>query len=121
MVSHKNVANVHLSDGELGLGALALASEVERKALLVASDVGKGCAAVVVGALGAEGHTASHLRVRPDFSFKRFDLENFILEEHFVLLNGLSDAHILAIESGHGPLLASFELRLGLCGVVGVI
>ena len=43
------------------------------------------------------------------------------MEEHFVLLDGLPDAHVLAVESGHSSLLASLELSLGLGSVIGVV
>lgn len=72
----------------------------------------------MVGALGTEGHTAGHFCVRPNFTLKRLNLENLVLEEHLVLFYGFPDAHILAIESGHSPLLAPLHLLLGLCFIV---
>ncbi len=48
-------------------------------------------------------------------------MEDLVLEEHLVLLDGLPDAHVLAVEGGHGALLAPLELGLGLGGVVGVV
>jgi len=103
------------------LGTLALASEVEREALLVAGHISEGCARIVVWTLRTEGHTARHLGVGPDFAFKRLNLENLVLKQHFVLLNCLPDAHILAVESGYSTLLASVLLSLGLGGVIGVV
>ena len=121
LVCDKDVANVHLGDGELGLRTLTLASEIKSEALLATGHVGEGCARVVVGTLGAECHTAGHLGVRPDFAFERLYLEDLVLEEHLVLLNGLTDAQILAIERGYGALLAPLKLGLRLGGVIGVI
>ena len=85
LVRHEDVTDVHLGDGELGLGALALAGEVQRQALLVAGDIGEGRAGVVVGTLRTERDTAGHLRVRPNLALERLDLEDLVLEEHFVL------------------------------------
>lgn len=121
LVSDKDVANIHLRDAKLGLGALALSRKVQRKTLLIASDVSEGSARVVVGALWAESDTTGHLRVGPDLALERLDLENLVLEEHLVFLNGFPDAHVLAVERGDGSLLASLHLLLGLCLVVGVV
>lgn len=121
LIGHKNVTDVHLCDGELGLGTLTLASEVQGETLLVTGDISEGCARVMVWTLWTEGHAASHLCVGPDFSFERLNLEYLILEEHLVLLHSLSDAHVLAVKSGHSPLLSSLELSLRLSGVIGVI
>ena len=121
LVCDKDVANVHLGDGELGLRTLTLASEIQSKALLATGHVGESCARVVVGALGAECHTAGHLSVRPDFSFEGLYLGDLVLEEHLVLLDGLADAQVLAIERGYGALLAPFKLGLSLGGVIGII
>ena len=121
LVGHENVANVHFGDGKLSLWALALTSEVKCKALLVASNVGKCRAGVVVWTLWAEGYTTGHLRVRPNLTLKGLNLENLVLEEHLVLLDGLSDAHVLAVEGSDSSLLASVLLGLGLGGVIGVV
>ena len=67
LVSDENITDVHLSDRELGLRTLALSSEVQSQALLVASDIGKSRARVVIRALRLEGHAASDLGVGPDF------------------------------------------------------
>ena len=75
----------------------------------------------MIGSLWSEGHTAGHLSVGPDFTLKRLNLEDFVLEEHLVLLDGLPDAHVLAAESGHGALLSPLKLGLRLCSVVRVI
>ena len=75
----------------------------------------------MIGALRAESDTARHLSVGPDLALKRLNLENLVLEQHFVLLNSLSDAHILAVEGRNGALLAPLELGLGLGGVVGIV
>ncbi len=68
----------------------------------------------MVGALRTEGHTASHFCVWPNFTLKRLNLEKLVLEEHLVLFYGFPDAHILAVESGHSPLLTPLHLLLGL-------
>lgn len=75
----------------------------------------------MVGTLWAESHTTGHLGVWPDFTFKRLNLENLVLEEHLVLLDSLSDAHVLAVEGSDSSLLASIKLGLGLSGVIGVV
>ena len=75
----------------------------------------------MIGSLWTEGHTAGHLGVGPDFALKRLNLEDFVLEEHLVLLDGLPDAHVLAAKSGHGALLSPLKLGLRLCSVVRVI
>ncbi len=72
----------------------------------------------MVGALGTESHTAGHFCVWPNFTLERLNLENLVLEEHLVLFHSLPDAHILAIESGHSPLLAPLHLLLSLSLVV---
>jgi len=103
------------------LGALTLACEVQRKALLIACDVGEGSARVVVGSLWTESDAACHLRIGPDLALEGLDLEDLVLEEHLVFLNGFPDAHVLAVERGDGSLLASLHLLLSLRLVVGVV
>ena len=68
LVSDENITNVHLRDRELGLRTLALSSEVQSQALLVASDIGKSRARVMIRALGTESHTAGHLSVGPNLA-----------------------------------------------------
>ena len=98
-----------------------MSCKVQRKALLIARDVGEGSAGVVVWALGTESDATGHLRVGPDLALEGFDLENLVLEEHLVFFNGFPNAHILAVERGHSSLLASLHLLLGLCLVIGVV
>jgi hypothetical protein len=43
----------------------------------------------MVRSLGSESDTASHFGVWPYLTFKGFDLEDFVLEEHFVLVHSL--------------------------------
>lgn len=121
LVSDKDVSDVHLGDGKLGLGSLALTGEVKGEALLVARHIGEGRAGVVVRALGSEGHTAGHLCVGPDFALQRLDLEDLILEEHLVFVDGVADGHVLAVQGRYCPLLASLHLGLLFGFVVGVI
>jgi hypothetical protein len=121
LVRHKDVTDIHLGDRELSLGAFTLTSEVERETLLIASHVGESRARVVVGALWAERHAAGHFRVWPDLALEGLNLEDFVLEQHFVLLNSFPDAHVFAVESGDGALLAPLEFRLSLGGIVGIV
>ena len=88
---------------------------------MVACHITVGWARVVVRTLWSECHCASHFSVGPNFAFKRLDLENFILEEHFVLFNCFSDGSVLASKCCNGSLLFAFFLSSQLCVVVGVI
>ena len=100
------------------MGTLTLTGQVQGQSLLVARHIGEGSARVVIGALGSERHTAGHLRVGPDLAFKRLNLEDFVLEEHLVLLDGFPDAHVLAAKGGDGTLFASVHFRLRLRCIV---
>ena len=45
----------------------------------------------MVRTLRTERHAARHFRVRPDLALERLDLEDLVLEEHLVLVDGLLD------------------------------
>ena len=121
LVSDKDVADVHLCDRQLGLWAFALPCEIEGKSLLVAGHVGKGCARVMVGALWAEGHAAGHLSVGPNFSFEWLNLEDLVLEEHFIFFNCLSNGGVFPGQGRDCSLLFALLLGVELALVVGVV
>ena len=121
LVSDKNVANVHLRDRQLGLRALALPCEVEGESLLVAGHVCKGRARVMVGTLRAEGYATGHLSVGPNFSFQWLNLEDLVLEEHFIFLYSLSDRGIFPGQSRDCSLFFALLLGVELALVVRVV
>jgi len=118
LTGHKYIADVHLGDRELRLGAHALAREIEAEALLGAGSVAEGSAGILIWPLGTEGHTTCHFGVWPNFAFKRFNLENFVLEQHFVVINRLLDGLVLAGQSVQGLLLPAGDFALELIVVV---
>jgi len=71
--------------------------------------------------LGSEGNTACHLCVGPDFALQRLDLEDFVLEEHRILCNCLSDRLVLAAKGSKGLRLAALLFRCQLILVVTVV
>lgn len=112
----KDVSNVLLGEGELGLRTFTLPSHVESKSFLRAGGVAESSARVVIRALRLEGHAASDLGVGPDFSLERLDREDLVLEQHRVVLYCLSDPLVLSLESCNSLLLCplSFEPQLSL-------
>jgi hypothetical protein len=64
----------------------------------------------MVRALRSESHAEGHFSVWPDFAFERLDRKDLILEKHFIFLDSLLDAGVLAVESDQRSLL----LPLGL-------
>jgi hypothetical protein len=64
----------------------------------------------MVRALRSESHAEGHFSVWPDFTLEGLDREDLVLEKHFIFLDGLLDAGVLAVESDQGSLL----LPLGL-------
>jgi len=95
-----------------------LAREIKAEALLGAGSVAESSAGILVWPLGTEGHTTCHFGVRPNFSFQRFNLENFILEQHFVIIYSLLDGLVLAGQSVQSLLLPADDLALELVGVI---
>jgi len=118
LTGHKDIADVHLSDRKLRLRAHALAREIETEALLGAGSVAESSAGILVWPLGTEGHTTCHFGVRPNFAFQRFNLENFVLEQHFVVINSLLDGLVLAGQSVQSLLLPAGDFALELIVVV---
>jgi hypothetical protein len=90
-----------------------VASHVQSKSLFGASSVAESSATVVIRSLRPESDTASDLSVGPNFTLERFDGEDLILEQHWVIVNSLPDALILSLKGGNGLLLVplSFELK----------
>jgi len=95
-----------------------LAREIEAEALLGAGSVAEGSAGILIWPLGTEGHTTCHFGVGPDFAFQRFNLENFVLEQHFIVINSLLYGLVLAGQSVKSLLLSTVELVLELVVVV---
>jgi hypothetical protein len=80
------------------LWAFALTGQVQCQSVLVAGDVAKRGARVVVRTLRPESDATCHLRVRPDLAFEWFDLEDLVLEQHAVFIDSLLDRSVLAIQ-----------------------
>lgn len=118
---HEDVADVLLWKRELSLRTLALAGHVQGKPLLRAGGVAESGARVVVWALRLEGHAAGDLSVWPDLALEGLDGENLILEEHWVVLNCLSDTLVLPLECGDSLLLSTLLLGLQFGLIVRVI
>ena len=118
---HEDVPDVLLWERKLGLWTLALASHVEGEPLLRARGVAEGRARVVVRPLRLEGHAARDLRVWPNLALEWLYCEDLVLEEHGIVIDGLSDALVLARESGNRFLTGPGPLELELCLVIGVI
>lgn len=98
-----------------------MASQVQREAVLVAGHVTEGRARVVVRTLWAERDAASHLGVGPDLAFEWLNLEDLVLEEHLVFVDGLLDGPVLASEGCDCLLLLANLALLELHIVIGVI
>jgi hypothetical protein len=107
----KDVSNVLLGKGELGLRTLTLPSHVESKSLLRASGVAESGARVVIWALRLEGHAASNFCVWPDLSLQRLDREDLVLEKHRIVLYSLADSLVLSLEGSDGLLLCPFSFE----------
>jgi len=75
----------------------------------------------MVWSLGFESHTAGNLGVRPNLALKGLDGENFVLEKHWIILNGFANSLIFSLESSNCLLLGSLFLEVELCFVIRVI
>lgn len=72
----------------------------------------------MVWTLRFESNAASDFSVWPDLSLKWLDGEDFILEEHWVIFDGLSDSLILSGKGGDSLFFSSFILLLELVSII---
>jgi hypothetical protein len=92
----KNISKVYFLLCEICLGAKTFPFQFEGKSFFCTRDIAVGDALVSIGLSWAEGDSDSDFTIRPDFSNQRFDLEDVILEEEQVILNGLSDGFVFS-------------------------
>jgi hypothetical protein len=117
----KNIANVLLRQRELSLRSFTLASHVKGESLFATSGVAEGGTTVMIRTLRSESNTAGYLSVRPDLSLKGLDGEDFILEEHWVIVNCFPDALVLSLKRSNGFFLVPFFFELNLILIVRVV
>jgi len=117
-VVDEDITNVLFWKRELSLWTFTLSSHVQSKSFFRASCVAERGARVVVWTLRFESDAACDLSVWPDLSLKWLDGENLILEEHWVILDGLSDSLVLSGKGGNGLLLSSLVLLFELGSII---
>jgi len=120
-VVDKDITNILFWKRELSLWAFTLSSHVQSKSFFGASGVAERGAWVVVWTLRFKGNAASDFSVWPDLSLEWLDGENLILEEHWVILDGLSDSLILSGKGGNSFFLSSLVLLLEFSRIIWVI
>jgi len=86
---NEDVTDILLWKGKLGLWTFTLTCHVQSESLLGAGGVAKGSARVVVWTLWLESHAAGDFGVWPNLSLKGLDGEDFVLEEHWIVFDGL--------------------------------
>lgn len=97
----EDVTEVYLLLGEVCFGTQSFTFEFEWQPFFSTRDIAVSHAIVGVGLEGHKSDSNGDLAVGPDFSNKRLNLEDAILEEEQIVFNGFLDSLVF---SGEGQL-----------------